>query len=68
MAENSRMSQLAGKDDLYTFNWKLFTGWDYMIGNAETSKNKAAEISTIFRVGKIFSSYSILWLCVIMCQ
>lgn len=32
MAENSRMSKLSSKDDECIFSWKLFTGWDYMIG------------------------------------
>lgn len=36
MAENSRMSKLSSKEDEYIFSWKLFTGWDFMIGN----KNK----------------------------
>lgn len=32
MAENSRMSKLSSKDDESVFSWKLFTGWDFMIG------------------------------------
>lgn len=32
MAENSRSSKLSSKDDECVFSWKLFTGWDYMIG------------------------------------
>lgn len=32
MAENSRMSKLSSKDDECVFSWKLFTGWDFMIG------------------------------------
>lgn len=32
MAENSRMSKLSSKDDECVFSWKVFTGWDYMIG------------------------------------
>ncbi|KAG1692289.1 Transmembrane channel-like protein 3 [Nymphon striatum] len=49
MAENSRMSKMAEKDDEYTFTWKLFTGWDYMIGNSETSYNKFASINMGFK-------------------
>ena len=50
MAANSKMSRRAGEDEQYTFCWKLFTSWDFMIGLAETAKNKIAEIVTIFKV------------------
>lgn len=35
------MSKLSSKDDEYVFSWKLFTGWDFMIGkiNLKTSLN-----------------------------
>lgn len=33
MADNSRMSKMSSKEDECIFSWKLFTGWDYMIGN-----------------------------------
>lgn len=32
MADNSRMSKMSSKEDECIFSWKLFTGWDYMIG------------------------------------
>lgn len=34
MAENSRTSKLSSKDDECVFSWKLFTGWDFMIGKS----------------------------------
>ncbi|XP_026479327.1 transmembrane channel-like protein 2 [Ctenocephalides felis] len=49
MAENSRMSKLSSKDDECIFSWKLFTGWDYMIGNAETAHNRVASIVLGFK-------------------
>ncbi|XP_023232918.1 transmembrane channel-like protein 2-B isoform X1 [Centruroides sculpturatus] len=49
MAENARMSKLSEKEDECTFAWKLFTGWDYMIGNAETAYNKTASLVMGFK-------------------
>ncbi|KAJ3635461.1 hypothetical protein MTP99_008367 [Tenebrio molitor] len=49
MAENSRMSKLSEKDDECIFSWKLFTAWDYMIGNAETAHNRIASIVVGFK-------------------
>lgn len=42
MAANSRLSKLTEKEDECVFSWKLFTGWDFMIGNAETAHNRVA--------------------------
>ncbi|XP_037050808.1 uncharacterized protein LOC119084830 [Bradysia coprophila] len=49
MAENSRTSKLSSKDDECVFSWKLFTGWDFMIGHAETAHNRIASVVLGFK-------------------
>ncbi|XP_053594133.1 transmembrane channel-like protein isoform X2 [Microplitis demolitor] len=49
MAINSRMSKLSEKEDECAFSWKLFTGWDFMIGNPETANNRVASIILGFK-------------------
>lgn len=49
MAENSRMSKLSEKEDECIFSWKLFTGWDFMIGNTETAQNRIASVILGFK-------------------
>ena len=49
MAKNSRMSKLSEKEDECVFSWKLFTSWDFMIGNTETSHNRTASIVLGFK-------------------
>lgn len=50
MAKNMNESAVDGDDDNFTFSWKMFTSWDYLIGNPETADNKFASITTSFKV------------------
>lgn len=49
MAENSRTAKLSSKDDECVFSWKLFTGWDFMIGHSETAQNRIASVVLGFK-------------------
>lgn len=49
MARNANESGV-GDDNSFNFSWKMFTSWDYLIGNAETADNKFASITTSFKV------------------
>ncbi|KAJ7403750.1 Transmembrane channel-like protein 2 [Pitangus sulphuratus] len=49
MARNANESTADGDDDNFVFSWKMFTSWDYLIGNAETADNKFASITTSFK-------------------
>ncbi|XP_043916255.1 transmembrane channel-like protein 1 [Protopterus annectens] len=49
MARNVNESTGEGDDDNFNFSWKMFTSWDYLIGNPETADNKYASITTSFK-------------------
>ncbi|KAK9974196.1 hypothetical protein ABG768_022302 [Culter alburnus] len=49
MAKNADVGGGDGEDSEFTFAWKMFTSWDYLIGNAETADNKYASITTSFK-------------------
>ncbi|XP_041915835.1 transmembrane channel-like protein 2-A [Alosa sapidissima] len=36
-------------DDEFTFSWKLFTSWDFLVCNPESADNKYASITTSFK-------------------
>ncbi|XP_077377690.1 transmembrane channel-like protein 1 [Festucalex cinctus] len=48
MARNSNETGV-GDDNSFNFSWKMFTSWDYLIGNTETADNKFASITTSFK-------------------
>lgn len=49
VAANAKGEKAADKDDNFTFSWKTFAIWDYMIGNAETAKNKFKSVMVSIR-------------------
>ncbi|XP_054846894.1 transmembrane channel-like protein 2 [Eublepharis macularius] len=49
MARNAHESTGDGDDENFIFSWKMFTSWDYLIGNPETADNKFASITTSFK-------------------
>uniref|UniRef100_A0A3B3TH15 Transmembrane channel-like protein n=1 Tax=Paramormyrops kingsleyae TaxID=1676925 RepID=A0A3B3TH15_9TELE len=44
MARNSRLSLASASDETYTFCWRVFCAWDYLIGNPEAAESKGAAI------------------------
>ncbi|KAK2522141.1 Tmc3 [Columba guinea] len=54
MAKNSRMSLASASDENYTFCWRLFCAWDYLIGNPEAAESKAAAIVNSIRRLSVF--------------
>ncbi|ELK04029.1 Transmembrane channel-like protein 2 [Pteropus alecto] len=49
MASNTQGGTSEGENDNFTFSFKMFTSWDYLIGNSETADNKYASITTSFK-------------------
>ncbi|XP_051566343.1 transmembrane channel-like protein 3 [Myxocyprinus asiaticus] len=49
MAKNSRMSLAGASDENYTFCWRVFCAWDYLIGNPEAAESKGAAIVNSIR-------------------
>ncbi|XP_016898336.1 transmembrane channel-like protein 2-B [Cynoglossus semilaevis] len=49
MASNANEGGDGAEDGEFTFSWKMFTSWDYLIGNPETADNKYASITTSFK-------------------
>ncbi|KAB5528328.1 hypothetical protein PHYPO_G00139000 [Pangasianodon hypophthalmus] len=45
MAHNTSESS-GGDDTNFNYSWKIFTSWDYLIGNPETADNKFASNTT----------------------
>uniref|UniRef100_A0A4W3IRS3 Transmembrane channel-like protein n=1 Tax=Callorhinchus milii TaxID=7868 RepID=A0A4W3IRS3_CALMI len=48
MARNAN-EEGGGDDASFNFSWKIFTSWDFLIGNTETADNKFASITTSFK-------------------
>uniref|UniRef100_A0A673TFI8 Transmembrane channel-like protein n=1 Tax=Suricata suricatta TaxID=37032 RepID=A0A673TFI8_SURSU len=49
MAKNSRMSLARASNENYTFCWRVFCAWDYLIGNPEAAESKTAAIVNSIR-------------------
>ncbi|XP_053575300.1 transmembrane channel-like protein 3 [Bombina bombina] len=49
MAKNSKMSLASASDENYTFCWRVFCAWDYLIGNTEAAESKSAAIVNSIR-------------------
>ncbi|XP_073474672.1 transmembrane channel-like protein 3 [Aquarana catesbeiana] len=49
MAKNSRLSLASASDENYTFCWRIFCAWDYLIGNSEAAESKTAAIVNSIR-------------------
>lgn len=52
MAKNSRTSLASASNENYTFCWRVFCAWDYLIGNPEAAESKTAAIVNSIRVSE----------------
>lgn len=52
MAKNSRTSLASASNENYTFCWRVFCAWDYLIGNPEAAESKTAAILNSIRVSE----------------
>lgn len=52
MAKNSRLNLASTSDENFTFCWRVFCAWDYLIGNPEAAESKAAAIVNNIRVSE----------------
>ncbi|CAB1339064.1 unnamed protein product, partial [Coregonus sp. 'balchen'] len=50
MAKNSRLSLASASDENFTFCWRVFCAWDYLIGNPEAAESKGAAIVNNIRL------------------
>ncbi|XP_004623544.1 transmembrane channel-like protein 3 [Octodon degus] len=49
MAKNSRTSLASASSENYTFCWRVFCAWDYLIGNPEAAESKTAAVVNSIR-------------------
>lgn len=52
MAKNSRTSLASASNENYTFCWRVFCAWDYLIGNPEAAESKTAAIVNSIKVSE----------------
>uniref|UniRef100_A0A3B5LNL8 Transmembrane channel-like protein n=1 Tax=Xiphophorus couchianus TaxID=32473 RepID=A0A3B5LNL8_9TELE len=60
MAKNSRLSLASASDENFTFCWRVFCAWDYLIGNPEAAECKGAAIVNNIRVSYTLTQISFL--------
>uniref|UniRef100_A0A8D0A2C8 Transmembrane channel-like protein n=1 Tax=Sander lucioperca TaxID=283035 RepID=A0A8D0A2C8_SANLU len=59
MAKNSRLSLASASDENFTFCWRVFCAWDYLIGNPEAAESKGAAIVNNIRVRDTHTAHSL---------